>query len=112
MLACHFEEAIVCFEEAYSINQTNSILFFRWSQALAYDELASIERLELARELIRKAMECYSREKIFKEQSKMVLKMLNLHNAAEAFEYQRGFVDSQLRHKEAETLSAITGSGF
>lgn len=106
----HFEEAVACFEEAHSIHQKNSILYYRWSQALAYDELASLERLLHAQELIRQAMECFARERIFKEQGKMVLKMLNLHNAAEAFEYQRSFVESQLRHKEAEAVTAIAGS--
>ena len=110
MMACHFEEALTCFEEAHSLQTSNSLLFFRWSQALAYDELASLDRLQHSQELIRKAMECFAREKIFKEQGKMVLKMLNLHNAAEAFEYQRGFVDSQLRHKEAEAVSSIAGN--
>ena len=109
-MANHFEEAIVAFEEAHSIHTTNSILYYRWSQALAYDELASLDKLILARDLIRKAMESFSKEKIFREQGKMVLKMLNLHNTAEAIEYQRGFVDSQMRHKESETVTAIAGS--
>ena len=112
MMSCHFEEALICFEEAHSLQASNSILFFRWSQALAYDELASLDRLQHALELVKKAMECYAREKIFKDQGKMILKMLNLHNAAEALEYQRGFVDSQLRHKETEAVTAIAGSLF
>jgi tetratricopeptide (TPR) repeat protein len=107
MMACHFDEALLCFEEAHSLQPSNSILFFRWSQALSYNELASLDRLQHSQELIRKAMECYAREKIFKEQGKLVLKMLNIHNAAEAYEYQRGFVDSQLRHKETEAVTAI-----
>lgn len=110
LMSCHFEEALAAFEEAHSIQAANSILFYRWSQALAYDELASLERLVHSQELIRRAMECYAKEKIFREQGKMVLKMLNLHNAAEAFEYQRSFVDSQLRHKETEAVSTIAGT--
>lgn len=109
-MANHFEEAISAFEEAQTIHTTNSILYYRWSQALAYDELAPLEKLIIARDLIRKAMECFSKEKIFREQGKMVLKMLNLHNTAEAIEYQRGFVDSQIRHKESETVTAIAGT--
>lgn len=110
MMNMHFEEAMHCFEEAFEINPNNSILFYRWSQLYSYDEIASIEKLDQAKDLIKKAMECYSREKIFKEQGRMVLKMLNLHNVAEAYEYQRNFVDSQLRHKQTEETSAITGN--
>lgn len=109
-MLCHFEEAISAFEEALAIQSANSILFFRWSQALSYDELASLERLVHSQELIKKAMECYAKEKIFREQGKMVLKMLNLHNAAEAFEYQRSFIESQLRHKETEAVTTIAGT--
>lgn len=105
----HYSEAIQAFEEAVTLTRT-SILFFRWSQALAYDELASLERLLHAKELIKQAMEAYSGEKIFKEQGKMVLQMLNLHNAAEAFEYQRAFIESQLRHKENEAVKTVAGS--
>lgn len=109
MISMHFEEAMHCFEEAYEINPKNSILMYRWSQLYSYDELAMTEKLDHARDLIRKAMECYSKEKIFKEQGTLVLKMLNLHNVAESYEYQRNFVESQLRHKEAEETAAITG---
>jgi len=107
MMNLHFKEAQTCFEEACIICQTNSIMFYRWSQSLAYDEISSIEKLLHSRELLKKAMECFSKEKIFKEQGKLVLKMLNLHNAAEAFEYHRNFIESQIRHKEKETSSAI-----
>ncbi len=110
LMSCHFEEAVAAFEEAHAIHTANSILYFRWSQALSYDELASLERLAIAQDLVRKAMECYAREKIFREQGKMVLKMLNLHNAAEAFEYQRSFVESQVRHKENEAVATIAGN--
>lgn len=103
MFACHFDEA-------HSLQPSNSILYFRWSQALSYEDLASLDRLQHALELVKKAMECYAREKILKEQGKLVLKMLNLHNAAEALEYQRGFVDSQLRHETAEAVSNIAGN--
>jgi tetratricopeptide (TPR) repeat protein len=105
----HFSEAQSCFEEAVQINDKNSVLFFRWSQLLSYDELATVDKLESAKDLLRKCFECYSREKIFKEQNKMILKMLNLHNAIESYEYQRNFIDSQTRNKEEEDLNEIKG---
>lgn len=110
MMSYHFTEALGCFEEAVKLNDRNSILFFRWSQLLAYNELSSVEKLEHARELLKKCFECFSKEKIFKEQNKAILKMLNLHNAAESYEYQRNFIDSQIRNKESEDLNEIKGS--
>ncbi len=105
----HFTEAQHCFEEAVQINDKNSVLFFRWSQLLAYDELATLDKLESARDLLRKCFENYSQEKIFKEQNKKILKMLNLHNAIESYEYQRNFIDSQMRNKQEEDLNEIKG---
>jgi tetratricopeptide (TPR) repeat protein len=109
LLNFHFTEAQHCFDEAVQINDKNSVLFFRWSQLLSYDELATVDKLENAKGLLKKCFENYSQEKIFKEQNKMVLKMLNLHNAIESYEYQRNFIDSQMRNKEEEDLSEIKG---
>jgi hypothetical protein len=74
--------------------------------------LATIEKLESSKELLRKCFENYSQEKIFKEQNKMILKMLNLHNAVESYEYQRNFIDSQMRNKQEEDLNEIKGRFF
>lgn len=110
MMNMNFTEATACLEEAYQINSKNSLLFYRWSQVYSYDELANKEQLLQARELIKQAMECYSKERLFRDQGKMVLKMLNLHNVAEALEYQRNFVESQLNHKEREETAMIGGT--
>ena len=73
MMELHFDEAVVCCQEAYSLSQKTSILFYRWSQALSYNELANPEMLEISKDLIRKAAEAYAGEKIYKEQNKRVL---------------------------------------
>lgn len=109
MMSMHFTESVACFEEAYQLNSKNSLLYYRWSQAYSYEELATLEQLKQAKDLIRNAMECYSKERLFKEQGKLILKMLNLHNVAEALEYHRNFVESQLNHKEKEEMAAIMG---
>lgn len=110
MMNLNFSEAIKVFEEAKQYNEKSSILFFRWSQSVSYNEMSTLEQLESSRELIRRCFECYSKEKVFKNQTPTILKMLNLHNAAEAFEYQRNFIESQIRHKTQEEFALVKGS--
>lgn len=110
MMNLNFPEALQVLEEACSYNSKSSILYFRWSQCISYDELATLQQLEDSKELIRKCFECYAKENVFKNQTPAILKMLNLHNAAEAFEYQRNFIDSQIRHKTQEEFALIKGS--
>ena len=107
----NFREAVSCFEEAQSINDSNSILYFRWSQLYSYDELATFETLALAKDLIRKSQESFAREKIFKTSNSAMLKLLNLHNVPESLEYQRNFVDAQIRNKENEEEAMLRGNG-
>lgn len=105
----HMDEAVACCEEAYSISTKNSLLYFRWSQAYSYDQLAPLEKLEEARALIRKAAEVYAGEKIYREQNQRILRMLNIHNTAEAIEFQRNHVETQIKMKEDEMKNTAKG---
>ncbi len=105
----HFDEAEACCEEAHGISEKNSMLFFRWSQAYSYNELAQPEKLEQAKVLIRKAAEVFAGEKIYREQNQRVLRMLNIHNMAEAIEFQRNHVDNHIKMKEDEMKNLAKG---
>lgn len=109
MMELHFDEAIVCCEEAYALSQKTSILYYRWSQALSYNELANLEMLAISKDLIRKAAEAYAGEKIYKEQNKRILTMLNIHNTAESIEFQRNYVEGQIRLKNDEAYELLKG---
>lgn len=62
-----------------------SQLYFRKAQAIALCKNSSPERLRQAVALVEKAIEMRPNEKIFSTANANILKMLNLHDSAEAY---------------------------
>jgi len=102
----HYSTALVAIEEGMKLNHATSQLYFRRSQARAYNKGATLEDLYKAKEDIEKAIEIKHYEKLF-QQEPGILKILNVHNAGEIYVEHAHFVEKVIKEKKDETKVAI-----
>jgi len=102
----HYSTAIVAIEEAMKLGHPSSQLYFRRSQARAYNKGSSLEDLYKAKEDIEKAIEIKHYEKLF-QQEPGILKILNVHNAGEIYVEHAHYVEKVIKEKKDETKNAI-----
>jgi ribosomal protein L12E/L44/L45/RPP1/RPP2 len=102
----HYSTAIVAIEEAMKLNNASSQLYFRRSQARAYNKGSSLEDLYKAKEDIEKAIEIKHYEKLF-QQEPGILKILNVHNAGEIYVEHAHYVEKVIKEKKDEIKESI-----
>jgi tetratricopeptide (TPR) repeat protein len=97
----HYSLAEQVCNDGLALSDKVSQLYFRKAQVLALRKDCSREQLQLAHKCISIAIEKRASEKIFSTANNNILKMLNLHNAAEAYEECRIFVEQRTAEFEA-----------
>jgi ribosomal protein L12E/L44/L45/RPP1/RPP2 len=102
----HYGEAIKAIEEGMKLNHANSQLYFRRSQARAYNKGSSLEDLYKAKEDIEKAIEIKHYEKLF-QQEPGILKILNVHNAGEIYVEHAHYVEKVIKEKKEDFKSNV-----
>ena len=102
----HYSQAIVAVEEGLKISQNSSQLFFRRSQARAYNKGSTLEDLYKAKDDIEKAIEIKHNEKLF-QQDVGILKIMNVHNAGEIYVEHAHFVEKLIKEKKEEIKGVI-----
>jgi hypothetical protein len=90
--------------------KNNSIWNYRYSQCLAYNKAATVKDLQTALSCIEDSLTLKNSEKLFKNQTQTMLKSMNVHNTAEAYDYQLKFVRSQLKNKISEETDFLRGN--
>lgn len=85
----------VC-NDGLALTDMVSQLYFRKAQALSLRKDCSLEQLAEAKRCITIALEKRSTEKIFATANKNILKMLNIHDSAQAYEACRSFVETRI----------------
>lgn len=78
-------------------------------QARAFNKGSTLEDIIQAKQDIEKAIELKANEKIFKNEPG-VLKVLNVHNADEAYQHQLLYTEAILKEKRQEATENIRGS--
>ena len=102
----HYSTAIVACEEGLKLSQNSSQLYFRRSQARAYNKGATLDDLYKAKDDIEKAIEVKHHEKLF-QQDMGILKIMNVHNAGEIYVEHAHFVEKLIKEKKDEIKSVI-----
>ena len=102
----HYSTALVAIEEGMKLNAATSQLYFRRSQARAYNKGSSLQDLQKAKEDIERAIEIKHYEKLF-QQEPGILKILNVHNAGEIYVEHAHYVEKLIKEKKEESKSAI-----
>ena len=96
----HYSLALQTCEDGLALSDNVSQLYFRKAQAIALDLSSSSEQLNTALSCAQIAIEKRANEKIFSTANANILKMLNLQDAAEA--YQACLELVQQRAKEVQ----------
>jgi len=104
----HFSAAIEALTEGFKVTQGSSQLYFRRSQARAYNKNSSLEDLILAKQDIEKAIEIKHYEKLFQSEPG-ILKLLNLHNVHEIYVEHAHFVEATIKEKKETQTACILG---
>lgn len=95
----HYSMAITAIEDGLKLNNLTSQLYFRRSQARAYNKSSTLEDLVKAKEDIEKAIEIKHYEKLF-QQEPGILKILNVHNAGEIYVEHAHLVEKLIKEKK------------
>jgi len=104
----HFSTALEACEDGMKVAPGSSQIYFRRSQCRAYNKLATLADLQLAKQDIEKAIELKHYEKLFQSEPNM-LKLLNLHNAGEIYVEHAHFVEKLIKEKKTAEKEAIGG---
>lgn len=102
----HYSAAITAIDDGLKLNNMTSQLYFRRSQARAYNKSSTLEDLKKAKEDIEKAIEVKHYEKLF-QQEPGILKILNVHNAAEIYVEHAHFVEKLIKEKKDGIKSEV-----
>jgi len=102
----HYSMAITALDEGIKLNGMTSQLFFRRSQARAYNKSATLEDLLKAKEDIEKAIEMKHYEKLF-QQEPGILKILNVHNAGEIYVEHAHLVEKFIKEKKDDIKTNV-----
>jgi len=102
----HYSAAIVAIEEGLKLTTSSSQLYFRRSQARAYNKGSTLEDLNKAKEDIEKAIEVKHYEKLF-QQEPGILKIMNVHNAGEIYVEHAHFVEKLIKEKKDEIKTGL-----
>jgi len=102
----HYSMAITAIDEGIKLNGMTSQLYFRRSQARAYNKAATLEDLLKAKEDIEKAIEIKHYEKLF-QQEPGILKILNVHNAGEIYVEHAHLVEKFIKEKKDDIKTNI-----
>lgn len=81
----HYSLAEQAIKDGLALSDKVSQLYFRLAQSIALRMDSSSQRMLEAKELIEKALTMRPHEKIFSTANANILKMLNLHDAEEAY---------------------------
>lgn len=92
----HYSLAERVCNDGLALTDMVSQLYFRKSQALSLRNDCSLDQLTEAKICITIALEKRATEKIFATANKNILKMLNIHDSAEAYEICRKFIEARI----------------
>ena len=92
----HYSLAERVCNDGLALTDMVSQLYFRKAQALSLRHDCSLDQLGEARRCIKIALEKRSTEKIFVTANQNILKMLNIHDSAEAYEACRKYVEIRI----------------
>eukprot|EP01016_Furgasonia_blochmanni_P052518 TRINITY_DN8385_c0_g1_i7.p1 TRINITY_DN8385_c0_g1~~TRINITY_DN8385_c0_g1_i7.p1 ORF type:complete len:720 (+),score=178.67 TRINITY_DN8385_c0_g1_i7:114-2162(+) len=109
MALSHFKMALIAIEDAFKISDKNSQLLYRRSQVRSFNKGATLEDLYKAKADVELAIELRRVEKLFQQEGG-ILKLLNLHNAEEAYVEQAHYVEKRLKERrewETQCLKMI-----
>jgi len=102
----HYTAAVSALEEGIKLTGANSQLYFRRSQARAFNKGATLEDLNKAKEDIEKAIEVRHTEKLFQQEAGL-LRIMNVHNAGEIYVEHAHLVDKLIKEKNEEIKTGI-----
>ena len=92
----HYSLAERVCNDGLALTDMVSQLYFRKAQALSLRNDCSLDQLTEAKICITIALEKRATEKIFATANKNILKMLNIHDSAEAYEICRKFIEARI----------------
>lgn len=98
----HYSLAERVCNDGLTLTDKVSQLYFRKAQALVLRKDCSADQLTEAQKCIKIALEKRSTEKIFATANQNILKMLNIHDSAEAYEACRKFVEVRIEEITAK----------
>lgn len=101
----HFSLAEQVINDGLGLSEKVSQLYFRKAQALSLRKDCSLDNLRVAEECISRAITMKKDEKIFSTANTNILKMLNLHDAEEAYKGCAAFVANKI----TETKQLLNG---
>ena len=91
----HYSLALRCIEDCLKLSEKVSQVYLRKAQALISNKSCSLEDAQEAKRCMDKALELKSTEKIF-QSNENILKMVNLHNAGEAYQKTSDLVNQKI----------------
>jgi tetratricopeptide (TPR) repeat protein len=97
----HYSLALQCIEDCFMLSDKVSQIYLRKAQALIFNKSCTLEDAQEAKRCMEKALELKSTEKIF-QSNENILKMVNLHNAGEAYQKALDLVNQKIEEKSKE----------